>query len=82
MKTTIMPLNQSSEGMHLKVLNLKFSGSAKRRIFDLGIIPGTKIKALQKSPLGDPAAYFVRGTVLAFRNEDARKIIVETIDLS
>ena len=79
MRTTIMPLNKSSVGMNLKVLSLRFKESERRRIFDLGIIPGTKIKALQKSPLGDPGAYFIRGTVIALRNEDARKIIVETM---
>lgn len=79
MKTTIMPLNKSSSGMHLKVLSLRFNESERRRIFDLGIIPGTEIKSLQKSPLGDPGAYFVRGTVIALRNMDARKIIVETM---
>lgn len=79
MKTTIMPLSKSSMGMRLKVLALRFCESERRRIFDLGIIPGTEIKALQKSPLGDPGAYFIRGTVIALRNEDARKIIVETL---
>ncbi len=79
MKTTIMPLNKSSLGMRLKVLSLRFNEFERRRIFDLGIIPGTKIKALHKSPLGDPGAYFIRGTAIALRNEDARKIIVETI---
>ena len=78
MNTTIMPLNKASSGMNLKVLALRFKESERRRILDLGIIPGTKIKSLQKSPLGDPGAYFIRGAVIALRNEDARKIIVET----
>lgn len=79
MKTTIMPLSKSSAGEKLKVLAIRLNKRKKRRISDLGILPGTEIKVLQKSPAGDPVAYFVRGTVIALRNEDAVKIIVETI---
>ncbi len=46
----------------------------RRRLLDLGWIRGTKIKCLNRSPLGDPTAYLVRGTVLALRREDAGRI--------
>jgi len=35
------------------------------------------VEALQKSPSGDPTAYFIRGAVIALRSEDAGKILVE-----
>ncbi len=79
MKTTILPLSKSSAGEKLKVLAIRLSKRKKRRISDLAILPGTELNVLQKSPAGDPVAYFVRGTVIALRNEDAGKIIVETI---
>ena len=41
---------------------------------DLGIIEGTKMVCLFKSPFGDPVAYAIRGAVFAFRNCDANKI--------
>jgi ferrous iron transport protein A len=44
---------------------------------DLGLLPGTAIKAVLKSPLGNPIAYDVRGSILALRLEDASKIMVE-----
>ena len=46
----------------------------KRRILDLGIIEGTKIKPVLKSPLGDPIAYEVRDTLICLRNEEAKNI--------
>ena len=49
----------------------------KQRLLDIGIIEGTEIEALYKSPFGNPAAYLVRGTVFALRNGTAEKIIVE-----
>lgn len=48
-----------------------------RRFTDMGIIPGTKIKCVTKSPLGDPTAFLVRGTLLSLRKEDAVNIVLE-----
>ena len=50
-----------------------------QRIYDLGLIENTVIKALYKSPFNDPPAYLVRGTVIAIRNDDAKKIFVRRI---
>ena len=47
-----------------------------RRLRDLGLIEGTKVKCVLKSPLGDPAAYKIRGAVIAIRREDAADIKV------
>ena len=47
-------------------------------MLDLGIINNTNIEVLQKSPYGDPTAYFIRGAVIALRDEDAKKIIVKS----
>jgi len=46
-------------------------------MLDLGIISGTAITPVFRSPIGDPTAYEVRGTLLALRQEDALKIEVE-----
>ena len=51
----------------------------KKRIYDLGLIENTIIEAVYKSPFGDPIAYLVRGTIIAIRNYDAKKIIVRRI---
>jgi len=49
----------------------------RRRMLDLGLICGTNVEALQKSPSGDPIAYAIRGAVIALRSEEASKILVE-----
>ena len=36
-------------------------------MFDLGILPGTRIENVMPSPLGDPIAYRVRSAVVALR---------------
>jgi Fe2+ transport system protein FeoA len=46
---------------------------------DLGILPGTRIEVEMRSPLGDPVAYRVRGSVIALRNKQAREIEITAI---
>ena len=50
--------------------------SLKQRLYDIGLVPGTKVKVVHQSPSGNPRAYLVRGSVIALRNCDAEKIIV------
>lgn len=73
----IFPLNELSLGTSAKVVSLLFDGSERRRMLDLGMIKGTVIEAVQKSPAGDPVAYFIRGTLIAIRSRDAEKCLVE-----
>ena len=50
--------------------------SLKQRLYDIGLVPGTKVKVVHQSPSGNPRAYLVRGSVIALRNCDAEKIFV------
>jgi DtxR family Mn-dependent transcriptional regulator len=49
-------------------------GSERRRLMDLGILPGTLIKAEMISPSGDPIAYRIRGALIGLRHEQATLI--------
>ena len=49
-------------------------GQQRRRLMDLGIVPGTKIEAELESVTGDPVAYKVRGTTVALRKHQTDKI--------
>jgi Fe2+ transport system protein FeoA len=41
---------------------------------DLGILPGTIIKAEMRSPGGDPTAYLIRQSLIGLRKEQANLI--------
>ncbi len=58
-------------GEQAVVLSLRDRGDIRRRLQDLGLIPGTPVSCLARSPLGDPCAYQIRGAVVALRREDA-----------
>lgn len=64
-------------GRIAKVENIYCEENIKRRLMDLGIVRGTEIKAILKSPSGNPKAYEVRGSVIAIRSEDAKKIEIK-----
>lgn len=66
-----LPINSSCRVSHLKT-----DGFLYQRFVDLGIVPGTEIKALFSSPAGNPRAYSVRGATIALRNTDASRIAI------
>lgn len=49
------------------------------RIYDMGILKGTVITPLYRSPFGDPTAYLVKNAVIALRNKDSQYIAVTPI---
>ena len=46
-------------------------GPQRRRLLDLGVVPGTEIRAVMRSAAGDPIAYDIRGALIALRREQA-----------
>ena len=59
------------------VRRLLLNGSMRRRLLDFGLVEGTEVECLGRSPGGDPSAYLVRGAVIAIRAEDGRKVLIE-----
>ena len=57
--------------------NLNCNKNIKRRLLDLGLIKGTKIIPVFKSPFGDPTAYEIRKTLIALRKEDSSLITLK-----
>ncbi len=72
-------LTDLREGQQARVTNILASGAMRRRLLDLGVIEGTNIICLQKSPAGDPIAFLIRGAAIALRSEDSSDIIVSMV---
>lgn len=75
----LIPLNKLPIGSFGKVKMLVSEGKIRRRMLDLGMIQDTIVESLRRSPGGDPVAYEIRGAVIALRDEEASKILVESI---
>lgn len=55
-------------------------GIQRRRLLDLGVVPGTRIRAELSSAARDPVAYRIRGALIALRREQQRWIRVRRGD--
>jgi DtxR family Mn-dependent transcriptional regulator len=74
-------LSQLAPGEVAEVLSLSPAcrGLERRRLMDLGILPGTVITAELRSPSGDPTAYRIRGALIALRRDQAALIHVRPV---
>jgi DtxR family Mn-dependent transcriptional regulator len=52
-------------------------GTQRRRLLDLGVVPGTEIVPELRSASGDPVAYMIRGALIGLRREQAEWILVK-----
>ena len=66
-------LTQLAAGQRATILGLTPAcrGAERRRLLDLGFVPGTEVEVEMVSPGGDPTAYRVRGSLIALRREQA-----------
>jgi DtxR family Mn-dependent transcriptional regulator len=74
-------LNNLHPGEQAKVVALspRLRGADRRRMMDLGILPGTIIQVEMRGPSGDPTAYRIRDALIALRSEQASLINVEAV---
>jgi ferrous iron transport protein A len=77
--TNIISLNQAENGSRIKIDSMNLEGVMRRRLLDLGFVPGAVVEVLRKSPLGDPIAFRVSQTTIALRKEESSKIFGELI---
>ncbi len=73
------PLAELAIGGSAKVLAITPTcrGLQRRRLLDLGLVPGTTVAAEYRSPSGDPTAYRIRGALIALRRDQAELIHIE-----
>ena len=63
-------------GMTARIVSLHHEPAMTRRLADIGFATDELVEPLFHSAAGDPTAYWIRGTVVALRQSDARRIIV------
>jgi len=75
-----MTLDQVPIGKSCKVVKIGGEGKIRRRIFDMGITPGTEIFLRKKATFGDPLETTLRGYELTIRKNEAIFVEVEPLD--
>jgi Fe2+ transport system protein FeoA len=72
-----MILARAARGQILQVTAIGGSRSFRRRLMELGLVPGTRVEVVGKAPLGDPIELLVRGCSLSIRGAEAAEVSVE-----
>jgi Fe2+ transport system protein FeoA len=70
-------LTECDKGEEVRVLNVKAGFKAKRRLANLGIVPGTVIKKQREAPFHGPIEIYVKGAKLVIGRGLASRIFVE-----
>lgn len=73
---TLADLDTGESGRVLR-LTSECRGAQRRRLLDLGVVPGTVITAEMRSAAGDPIAYRIRGALIALRKHQAEWVALE-----
>lgn len=64
----------------VRALADSLQGFTRRRLLDLGLTPGVAVTAELQSMFNDPAAYRVRGALIALRREQAEQVLITVTD--
>ena len=75
----MLKLNQVEKDKECIVLKINNEDSFKRRILDIGLVPGTKIIRLYEGITKGISAYEIRDSLISIRDIDASRIEVKYV---
>jgi len=59
------------------VVKINLQGNLRKRVLEMGLVPGVEFEVKGKAPLGDPLEIALKGYRLSLRREEANGILVE-----
>lgn len=65
------------EVSQIRGLSPAIRGRERNRLLDLGFVPGSPVELELTSPLASPAAYRVRGSLIALRRQQAEQVFID-----
>jgi len=72
----VKSLAETTLGRVVKVLGVDGTRAFRRRLLEMGLVPGTAVKIVTVAPLGDPLQIEVRGGQWSIRRSEAAHIHV------
>ena len=70
-------LAEISIGQSAKVRSVDGPRGFRRRLLEMGLVPGTDVRIVTRAPLGDPLQIEVRGGQWSIRRAEAAQIQVQ-----
>lgn len=74
-----MTLGELGIGVPVTVVSVGGERAFRRRLMELGLLPGTEVEIVRVAPLGDPLELGVRGCRLSIRRDEAVNIEVSML---
>ena len=78
-KDKITTLNKLESKERSKIIKIAAKASLRRKLLDMGILPGVIVEVVRHAPLGDPIEISVKGYHLSLRKSEAAYISVERL---
>ncbi|HBV88018.1 MAG TPA: iron transporter FeoA [Desulfosporosinus sp.] len=69
-------LQDLKPGERARVERIEGGGALRRRMMDMGIVPGVELEVVRSAPLGGPLQLRLKGYYLAMRRGECAKIMV------
>jgi ferrous iron transport protein A len=70
-------LAKLAPGARARITAVGAIGPMKRRLMDMGVLPGEAVEVQKVAPLGDPIEIRIRSYSLSLRKKEAEEIVVE-----
>jgi len=75
-KVKIIRLSDAEIGKTYIVVRIEGRGFIKKRLLDMGILPGLAVRVIRVAPLRDPIEVSARGVPVSIRKSEARYVVV------
>ena len=69
-------------GASAEVVSVDCDRRLARRLFEMGLLPGTRVRVVRVAPLGDPIELHLRDYALSVRSSEASRITVRVEEAS
>lgn len=78
-KEKIVTASSLQPGEKAVIVKISAKAFLRRRLLDMGVIPGTIIEMVRCAPLGDPIDVKIKGYHLSLRISEASHITIERL---
>jgi Fe2+ transport system protein FeoA len=72
-----LTLDQLPVGKMARIAQVLGAGDSITRLMEMGLVTGSVIRVERTAPFGCPIAIRLKGTCIAIRRHDARKVVLE-----
>jgi Fe2+ transport system protein FeoA len=72
------PLRDIRPGQHACLVEVGGERSFRRRLMELGFLPGTRVRLVRRAEGGDLVEFEVRGSHISLRSSEAGELLFES----